>query len=64
MTTNKIKHTTTFWPYWQHTFVEAKQNHKDFDGAFYAKVEAFNPGHSNKDRIAIHIIEQAEKKVF
>ena len=30
-------------------------------GNFYAKVEAFNPGHSSKDRIAIHIIEQAEK---
>ena len=31
-------------------------------GDFYAKVEAFNPGHSNKDRIALHIIEQAEEK--
>ena len=31
-------------------------------GNFYAKVEAFNPGHSNKDRIALHIIETAEKK--
>jgi cystathionine beta-synthase len=31
-------------------------------GNFYAKVEAFNPGHSSKDRIAIHIIEDAEKK--
>ena len=31
-------------------------------GNFYAKVEAFNPGHSNKDRIALHIIESAEKK--
>lgn len=31
-------------------------------GNFYAKVEAFNPGHSTKDRIALHIIEQAEKK--
>lgn len=35
---------------------------KDFDGSFYAKVEAFNPGHSTKDRIALHIIEEAEKK--
>ena len=26
-------------------------------GDFYAKVEAFNPGHSSKDRIALHIIE-------
>lgn len=32
-----------------------------FDGEFYAKVEAFNPGHSSKDRIALHIIEEAER---
>lgn len=31
-------------------------------GDFYAKLECFNPGHSTKDRIAIHIIEDAEKK--
>ena len=30
-------------------------------GDFYAKVEAFNPGHSSKDRIALHIIEEAER---
>ncbi|MDH3697849.1 MAG: cysteine synthase family protein [Flavobacteriaceae bacterium] len=30
-------------------------------GEFYAKVEAMNPGHSSKDRIAIHIIEEAER---
>ena len=35
---------------------------EDIPGNFYAKVEAFNPGHSNKDRIALHIIETAEKK--
>ncbi|MFD0861758.1 PLP-dependent cysteine synthase family protein [Sungkyunkwania multivorans] len=34
----------------------------DFQGEFYAKFEAFNPGHSTKDRIALYIIEQAEKK--
>lgn len=28
----------------------------------YAKLEAFNPGHSVKDRIALHIIEEAERK--
>ena len=33
-----------------------------YSGNFYAKVEAFNPGHSAKDRIALYIIEQAEKK--
>jgi cystathionine beta-synthase len=31
-------------------------------GNFYAKVEAFNPGHSAKDRIALYIIEEAEKQ--
>lgn len=31
-------------------------------GNFYAKVEAFNPGHSSKDRIAAYIIENAERK--
>jgi len=34
----------------------------DMSGDFYAKVEAFNPGHSTKDRIALYIIEEAEKK--
>lgn len=33
-----------------------------FEGNFYAKVEAFNPGHSSKDRIALYIIEEAEKR--
>ncbi|PRX55135.1 PLP-dependent cysteine synthase family protein [Flagellimonas meridianipacifica] len=31
-------------------------------GNFYAKLEAFNPGHSAKDRIASYIIEEAERK--
>ncbi len=31
-------------------------------GRFYAKVEAFNPGQSSKDRIALYIIENAEKQ--
>lgn len=35
---------------------------KDLPGNFYAKYEGFNPGHSMKDRIALHIIEAAEKK--
>ena len=34
----------------------------NFKGDYFAKVEAFNPGHSSKDRIALYIIEQAEKK--
>lgn len=35
---------------------------KDIPGEFYAKVEAFNPGHSSKDRIAYYIIEEAERR--
>ena len=35
---------------------------KGFEGNFFAKVEAFNPGHSSKDRIALHIIEEAERQ--
>jgi cystathionine beta-synthase len=34
----------------------------NFEGDFYAKVEAFNPGHSTKDRIALYIIEEAERR--
>jgi cystathionine beta-synthase len=33
-----------------------------YPGSYHAKYESFNPGHSNKDRIAIHIINEAEKK--
>ena len=33
-----------------------------YKGNYYAKFEAFNPGHSNKDRIAFYIIEEAERK--
>jgi cystathionine beta-synthase len=35
---------------------------ESLQGNFYAKVEAFNPGHSTKDRIALYIIEEAEKQ--
>jgi cystathionine beta-synthase len=35
---------------------------KNFPGTYIAKLEAFNPGQSSKDRIALHIIEQAERK--
>jgi len=34
----------------------------EFDGDFLVKYEAFNPGHSMKDRIAIHIVEEAERR--
>ena len=35
---------------------------KNFPGDYFAKLEMFNPGHSQKDRIALHIVENAEKK--
>ncbi len=35
---------------------------KNHSGNFYAKYEGFNPGHSMKDRIALHIIEEAERQ--
>ncbi|WP_338378277.1 cysteine synthase family protein [uncultured Flavobacterium sp.] len=35
---------------------------ENLKGNFYAKVEAFNPGHSTKDRIALYIIEEAERQ--
>ena len=35
---------------------------KNLSGSYYAKWEGSNPGHSNKDRIALFIIEEAEKK--
>lgn len=35
---------------------------KEIPAPVYAKLESWNPGHSTKDRIALHIIESAEKK--
>ena len=35
---------------------------KNIPGNFYAKYEGFNPGHSMKDRIALHIIEEGERQ--
>lgn len=34
----------------------------DSPAKVYAKLESYNPGHSTKDRIALHIIEEAEKQ--
>jgi len=42
--------------------VQLHKSVSGFAGTFYAKLEAFNPGHSAKDRIALHIIEIAEEK--
>ena len=35
---------------------------KELKGAYFAKLESFNPGHSAKDRIATYIIENAERR--
>ncbi len=35
---------------------------ENLKGSFYAKLEWFNPGLSVKDRVALHIIEKAEKE--
>ncbi|MFY0481330.1 PLP-dependent cysteine synthase family protein [Flavobacterium sp. PLA-1-15] len=42
--------------------IKIKKVTEGLEGNFYAKVEAFNPGHSTKDRIALYIIEEAEKR--
>lgn len=42
--------------------IKLDQLTKGFPGDYYGKVEAFNPGHSTKDRIALYIIEEAERK--
>ena len=34
---------------------------KEFKGTYFTKFEGFNPGHSNKDRIALFILNEAEK---
>lgn len=35
---------------------------KKLKGSYFVKLEAFNPGLSQKDRIALHIVENAEQK--
>jgi len=42
--------------------IRLNQITSNFKGNYFAKVEAFNPGHSTKDRIALYIIEEAEKR--
>jgi cystathionine beta-synthase len=41
--------------------IRIKKVTEGLSGNFYAKVESFNPGHSTKDRIALYIIEEAER---
>ena len=42
--------------------IRLKKVVEGFNGNFFTKFEAFTPGHSNKDRIALHIIKEAENK--
>ena len=42
--------------------IKLNKSVSNFQGNYYAKWEGFNPGHSNKDRIALYIINEAEKK--
>ena len=41
--------------------IKLNQIVKDYPGEYFAKFEAFNPGHSNKDRIAYYIVNEAER---
>ena len=41
--------------------LERFENQQGVEAAILAKLECFNPGGSVKDRVALHIIEQAEK---
>lgn len=42
--------------------IRLKKITSEFKGNYLAKIESFNPGQSSKDRIALHIIEEAEKQ--
>jgi len=44
--------------------LELKKITKGLKGRFFGKLEAFNAGHSAKDRVAKYVIEDAERKGF
>ncbi|MFY0631154.1 MAG: cysteine synthase family protein [Flavobacteriaceae bacterium] len=46
----------------QTPMVQLNRITENLPGTYFAKLEMFNPGHSAKDRIALHIVENAEKK--
>ena len=41
--------------------IKLNKSIKNYDGQYFAKYEAYNPGHSSKDRISLYIIEKLEK---
>ena len=42
--------------------IKLNETVKGFQGSYFAKAEFTNPGHSSKDRIALYIVEEAERK--
>ena len=42
--------------------IKIRKTSKNFKGDHYIKFEGLNPGHSHKDRVAVYIIEEAEKR--
>lgn len=62
MTKNKYIKSNILELIGQTPIVELNRVTKGFKGKYFAKLEAFNPGLSQKDRIALHIIEDAEKR--
>ena len=40
--------------------IKLNKSIKNYDGQYFAKYEAYNPGHSSKDRISLYIIEKLE----
>ena len=57
MTSNSILDTVGNTP-----LVKLNRITADLPGSFYGKLEGMNPGQSAKDRIALYMIEQAEKE--
>ena len=41
--------------------IKLNKSVRNFEGEYFAKYEAYNPGHSSKDRISLYIIEKLEK---
>tara|TARA_B100000945_G_C20326184_1_gene570132 strand:- start:35 stop:1051 length:1017 start_codon:yes stop_codon:yes gene_type:complete len=44
----------------QTPLIKLNKSIKNYDGQYFAKYEAYNPGHSSKDRISLYIIEKLE----
>lgn len=62
MTNNNCIHNSILELVGETPLVKLHNSTQELQGSFFAKLECFNPGHSAKDRIALHIVENAEKK--